>query len=220
MTNKGICIYSLLFFIIPSVTYGEALGTEKKLNLQTSLSTQSLQFMGKGENKFQYYNPNENLSLGIKAQYKNYGFSFHVGLTPLNAIETNGKTSVYDGSLFWYQDQWGIDIYLQVYTGLYWEDEPQGCEKGLTCSLLPNSTLSRFGGTWHYSFDENFSFQSAFHQTNNNIHRATSWLGTLSVNGGYADIENHWDVDNEPNMAITPLENIGGFQRCFRLEWG
>jgi hypothetical protein len=83
-----------------------------------------------------------------------------------------GKTEYFDFQLYYTNEHFGMDFYLQVYQGFYLEDKDK-------ITIRDDIALVKIGVNSFYIFNENFSLKAGIDQSKKQKNSESSWF-TLS----------------------------------------
>ena len=174
---KYLLVLSILIIIFEnSFCFAEDLSknNEDKYNFtaRTFLKIPTLHANIKDKNdKFNLdYSPNVNLQAGIGGTVYDFGASLSFNL-PMDQerIDKYGKTQYFDFQLYYVNEHFGMDFYLQAYQGFY-------LEKNDIINKREDILLAKTGINYFYIFNENFSLKAGIDQSKNQKTSEHSWL--------------------------------------------
>jgi hypothetical protein len=116
------------------------------------------------------YTPNVELQAGIGGSLYDFGASLSFNI-PMGEEQRNkyGKTEYFDFQLYYTNEHFGMDFYLQVYQGFYLEDKDK-------ITIRDDIALVKIGVNSFYIFNENFSLKAGIDQSKKQKNSESSWF--------------------------------------------
>lgn len=163
------------------------LGPFSSLDVERPGKTVDQMILGTG--KSFSYSPNVGGVGTIELSYKGFGIMYNFELSKSYGDEQAGKTNFKDIQIYYYSENFGIDLYYQRIKWFYLTEPEKHGKTSNPFPQMPDLTVNYIGLNLYYIFSpEWFSFKAAFNQTEKQKNSGGSFL--FIVSPGYLSASN------------------------------